>query len=382
MTNKEEVIKSLKDEATGIVAKVENEKRSRLTKEERRRFNEIELRVAEIKNNKMEENPKVDAKSDKRFDNLIMGEDRANKNIFAQMARAAVSGQSENRTLQASGSTIVAKENFGITDALAAESVLGAAGVPFLYPEAGVNPLFPVQTGQASASWIGEGSQIVESTPTFVGREAGINTVACEVRVSRQLLASSPDVDAAVQRIVARQVAKGIEQAAFADSNVSNAFTSLTNISGVDDIYSGATNGTTLSNWGAYADLKKAMRAADVNNPLAFFMHSDLEADFGQLVDSNGQPMIPPSYIFEEVNDRTFVSSLFETDLTKGSGTGLSNIIAMDPSLLRVVMKDNMSMRLNERRSDYLEVVFMAWAMVDVIALHPEAIKYAGAVKF
>jgi len=378
-------LQTIKDEGLKIIKKVESENRG-LKENERLLLDQLLSRGASLNNQKNEmKNPIKSTPSVEKTSGLIsVGEERSQKNIFGQMAKALVSGQSESRAIElgGNGATVANNDVKPIIEELGAQLVLSKAGVPLIDGTGYNNHIWPVQTGNPTAAFVGEGSQVSASDATFTGRTAGTHAIACEVRVSRQLLASTQDVDKAISASVSRQVARGIEKAAFSNTNVSNAFDALTNLTGVTDIYAGAANGTTLSNFNAYIDLKKALRGADVNDGLAYFMHSDLEAGFGALQDQNDQPMGPSPYVFNEVYENTFVSSLFETDLTKGTGTGLSNIIALDPSALRMVMKENMVMRLDERRSDYLEVVFLAVAMVDLIAVHPAAIKYAGGVKF
>ena len=378
-------IESIKNKGLAIIQKVENENRS-LKESERLALDQL-LRNADSLNNqktKMKNPINVKSSVEKTEGLFQVGEERNQKNIFGQMAKALVSGHSESRAIElgGNGATVANNDVKPIIKELGAQLVLSKAGVPLIDGTGYNNHIWPVQTGNPTASFVAEGSQVSASDATFTGRTAGTHAIACEVRVSRQLLASTQDVDKAISASISRQVARGIESAAFSNTNVTNAFDALVNVAGVTDIYAGATNGTTLTNFDAYTDLKKALRAGDINDNVSYFMHSDLEAGFGSLKDLNNQPMGPSPYVFNEVYENTYVSSLFDTDLTKGSGTGLSNIIALDPSALRMVMKENLVMRLDERRSDFLEVVFLAVAMVDLIAVHPAAIKYAGGVKF
>jgi HK97 family phage major capsid protein len=374
-------LKKIKAEGLAICKKAEAEKRS-LTPNEKSRLNKIiEEGEQIIKKRDMKTPHKQSQSNAEKMASIHLGEDRSEKFVFGKMARSLVSGKAEHRSVQLAGNVVANNNVKPIIEELGAELILAKAGVPIVDGTGYDNHIWPVQTGNPTAHWVAEGSQVTASDATFTGRTAGTYAVASEVRVSRQLMASTQDVDKAISSSVARQVARGIEQAAFADTSIANSFESLVNISGSEDVYSAATDGTTLDNFEAYVDLKKALKGENVSN-MAFFMHPDLEAGFGGLLDTSLQPMGPSPYIFNEVYEKTYTSTLFETDLTKGAGTGLSNIIALDPQALRVVMKENLTMRLDERRSDYLEVVFLAVAMVDIIAVHPAAIKYAGAVKF
>ena len=72
----------------------------------------------------------VDSAKEQRKESLIkMGEDRSQKNVLAQMVRAAVSGSTENRALSLSGNNVTADRVTPIIEELRPELVLAQAGV-------------------------------------------------------------------------------------------------------------------------------------------------------------------------------------------------------------------------------------------------------------
>ena len=130
---------------------------------------------------------------------------------------------------------------------------------------------------------------MADSEPTFTAVEAGKKAVGCLVKVSRQLLSAGNDIDNYIQQAIVRQVAHAIEEAAFADSDVTNAFGALVETSGATDIVSSATNGTTITNFDEIADLKAELRGNNVRGNIHYFMAPSIEAGYGKLKDNKSE---------------------------------------------------------------------------------------------
>jgi hypothetical protein len=111
-------------------------------------------------------------------------------------------------------------------------------------------------------------------------------------------------------------------------------------------------------------------------------MAPSIEAGYGKLKDNDNQNLVPSPYIFDDFVSRNHVTSAIPTDITKGTGTNLSNIIALDPRDVKMVMTESVQIQLVERYADALQVGFLAYAFVDLKVLRSDSIALAKGVKF
>ena len=325
---------------------------------------------------------KYEEREERKGSLIQMGEDRSQKNVLAQMVRAAVSGRTENRALSLSGNNVTNDRVQPIIDELRPELVLANAGVDVIDGSGVDKVILPYQSANPTASWLAENATLADSEPTFTAVEAGKKAVGCLVKVSRQLLSAGNDIDNYIQQAIVRQVAHAIEEAAFADSDVTNAFGALVETSGATDIVSSATNGTTITNFDEIADLKAELRGNNVRGNIHYFMAPSIEAGYGKLKDNDNQNLVPAPYIFNDFVERSHVTSAIPTNITKGTGTNLSNILALDPRDVKMVMTESVQIQLVERYADALQVGFLAYAFVDLKVLRSDSIALARGVKF
>lgn len=320
-------------------------------------------------------------KREKRKEMLIqMGEDRSRKNPLAQMARALVSGRNENRNFELSGNTVTADNVQPIAESLKPSMVLAQSGVQIDDFSGYGELIYPVETTAPTASYVAEGGTISASDPTVTPYTAQTHTASALVKVSRQLLASGNNVDEYIEKSIANQVGLQMENAFFANSNVSNAPTALSQVSGVTDIISEA-NGKTLDSYDDLVDLKKTLRSNNANGDVNLYMSPNIMSGFAKLKGTDNQPLVPAPFIFDEYQN-SFVSSQIPDDLTKGTGTGLSTIFAFQPDAVRIAIKQNVVLRLEERYADELAVGMVAYVFHDVVVVRPSAVAMARGVKF
>ena len=311
---------------------------------------------------------------------IQMGHDRAQLNPLSQMARALVSGRNENRNFNLSGNTVTADNVQPIAESLKPSMVLAQSGVQIDDFSGYGDLVYPIETTAPTASYVAEGSGPSASDPTVTPYTAETHTATALVKVSRQLLASGNNVDEYIERSIANQVGLQMESAFFANANVTNAPTALSQVSGVTDIISDA-NGRTLTNYDELIDLKKNLRNANANGKVNFYMSPNIMGGYAKLKDANDQPLVPSTFVFDEFNEG-YITSQIPNDLTKGSGTGLSSIYAFTPDAVRIAIKQNVVLRLDERYADELSVGFVSYIFHDVIVTRPSAVAMARGVKF
>ena len=128
-------IESIKNKGLAIIQKVENENRS-LKESERLALDQL-LRNADSLNNqktKMKNPINVKSSVEKTEGLFQVGEERNQKNIFGQMAKALVNGHSESRAIElgGNGATVANNDVKPIIEELGAQLVLSKAGVPLI----------------------------------------------------------------------------------------------------------------------------------------------------------------------------------------------------------------------------------------------------------
>ena len=320
------------------------------------------------------------AREERKSELIQMGEDRSRKNPLSQMARALVSGRNENRNFNLSGNTVTADNVQPIAESLKPSMVLAQSGVEVDDFSGYGDLVYPIETSAPTASFVAEGSGPSASDPTITPYTAQTHTATALVKVSRQLLASGNNVDTYLERSIANQVGLQMESAFFANANVTNAPTALSQVSGVTDIISDA-NGRTLTNYDELVDLKKSLRNANANGKVNFYMSPNIMGGYAKLKDANDQPLVPSTFVFDEFNEG-YITSQIPNDLTKGTGTDLSTIFAFTPDAVRIAIKQNVVLRLDERYADELAVGMLAYVFHDIIVTRPSAVAMARGVKF
>ena len=335
--------------------------------------------LAEIENLSAEK--RAFAEREERKSELIqMGEDRSLKNPLSQMARALVSGRNENRNFNLSGNTVTADNVQPIAESLKPSMVLAQSGVQIDDFSGYGDLVYPIETTAPVASYVAEGSGPSASDPTVTPYTAETHTATALVKVSRQLLASGNNVDEFIERSIANQVGLQMEKAFFANANVSNAPTALSQVSGVTDIIDDA-NGRALVDYDELIDLKKSLRNANANGKVNLYMSPDIMAGYAKLKGTDEQPLVPAPFVFDEFNE-AFITSQIPNDLTKGTGTNLSTVFAFSPDAVRIAVKQNVVLRLDERYADELSVGFVSYIFHDIIVTRPSAVAMARGVYF
>ena len=337
---------------------------------------EVRNELQNIANEKRE----FEAREERKTSLIQMGEDRSRKNLLSQMARALVSGRNENRNFNLSGNTVTADNVQPIAESLKPSMVLAQSGVQVDDFNGYGDLVYPIETPAPTASYVADGSGPSASDPTITPYTAETHTATALVKVSRQLLASGNNVDEYIERSIANQVGLQMESAFFANANVTNAPTALSQVVGVTDIISDA-NGRTLTNYDELVDLKKSLRNANANGKVNLYMSPNIMGGYAKFKDANDQPLVPSTLVFAEFN-KGYITSQIPNNLTKGSGTNLSTIFAFTPDAVRIAIKQNVVLRLDERYADELSIGFISYIFHDIIVTRPSAVAMARGVKF
>lgn len=228
-------------------------------------------------------------------------------------------------------------------------------------------------------AWRSESGAVATSDPAFNSISITPRSLAFQFKVSRELLQDSPDIDQALQTVVAQAFAKEIDRAGLRGSGTAPEIKGLLNISGVNAISSG-TNGATPTNYSGLISAWKSIATANAPLPTAAIMHPRDMATFAGLVDTTNQPLQRP----ELLKDIRFLqTSQIPTNLAVGtSGTVCSEIYVGEFGQFVFFMREGVSIQLaTELYAGTGEVGFFCHTRLDVAAIYPQAFGIITGVK-
>jgi len=192
----------------------------------------------------------------------------------------------------------------------------------------------PRQTGASNTFWVGENGTLTESEGTFDKVSLALKSIGTYSMISRNmLLQSTPDIEMLVRADLIAQLALGIDKAALSGSGSSNQPTGITNTSGIGSVV-GGTNGAAIT-IDHLIDLETAITSANApEDSLAYLANARTIGALKKLKSTTG------SYLWNgamagatqgtpgEINGYPVArSNQARGDLTKGTGTNLSEII-------------------------------------------------------
>ena len=214
--------------------------------------------------------------------------------------------------------------------------------------------------------WRGINETIKESDPTFSGVELNAHSLAVMVRVPRELLEDSINLDSALGLCLAGAMAQEFDRAVFFGAGGSNTPLGISNTNGVlEHPLDGALN--------SYAPVLTALQMLEESNSLnhtAAVMAPRSKYAFGGLVDTTGQPIRKP----EIISALPFLSTN-QFPINEGVGTNESRIMAGDFSKVLMGIRSNLRVEiLRERYADQMQYAFVAHLRGDVAVAQPKAI--------
>lgn len=266
-----------------------------------------------------------------------------------------------------------------ILDAMAASSALLQSG-------AGVVPL-PVGAKSVTAAaldtlpaaaWRKELGAIVESQPTLRGVTATPKSLACIVRVSRELLADAPDVDRALRHALAQSFALELDRVGLVGSGTDPEPRGIANTTGVHTVSQGA-NGTALADYSPIVAGVKAILEANGPMPTAAIMAPRTLVDFGSLADTLGQPLNAPRLISGVAQHQTTQVAI---DDTAGTNSDASRIFVGDFTSCYYLMREALSVQLlREAYAKTGELGFLCHVRGDFVIPYPQALAVVEGVR-
>jgi HK97 family phage major capsid protein len=216
-------------------------------------------------------------------------------------------------------------------------SLMGASVISGLIGDVEI----PVVTGEPTAQWVGENQAPTASDAAFAKRNATPRTVAGLTEVSRRLtLQGSTSIEALLRKMHGDQLALAMDRAAINGPGASNQPQGILQNSGVNTLALG-TNGLAPTS-DHMADLIGLADIANVTAPRQFLTTAQVRKVAMKNKDGQNRPLGVPAFF---QNEAATFSNQVPSNLTKGSGTGLSAVIY----------------------GDFSECYLLFWSAVDVL---------------
>lgn len=238
-------------------------------------------------------------------------------------------GQTVTQDSGAFGANLVSEDLGAVIEKLRPKTVLESVGARMITGLRG-DVAFPTNDGGITAAWEGEIEDGDYSKNAYGKKTGSPNRMHCSVLVSLQnIMQSTPDLEALTISDIATVSGLKLDEAGLNGPGTGNIPEGILNTTGITTL-AGATNGSAPT-WDDIVALETAINAADADaESMAYIINSVTKGKLKTTKHSAGDL----GYLMSGANTingyRVGVSNLVPSDLTKGSGTGLSAAIFGD----------------------------------------------------
>jgi HK97 family phage major capsid protein len=191
------------------------------------------------------------------------------------------------------------------------------------------------------------------------------------VRVSRELLADSINVEAALEDALARSLALEVDRVCLFGTGVDPQPKGITLASGIQSLSVGGANGGQLANYAPILQGLQKLSEANADAATAIIMAPRTKFGLAGLLDTTNQPLNVPAIVTKVPQlDTTAVP----VNMAKGTATNATKIILGDFSQMMFGVRQELELEIDRSRYiDTLEVAFIAHLRFDVQFAHNEA---------
>jgi HK97 family phage major capsid protein/HK97 family phage prohead protease len=215
-----------------------------------------------------------------------------------------------------------------------------------------------------TTAWRNENAEVVASDPTFEGVVFTPRSLAALVRVSRELLEDSLNIESMLERSFAAAFALEVDRVALRGSGTAPEPRGITNTTGVNSVAGGGA----LTNYDKVLDAVGAILADNGPVPSAVVMPPGVYVGTAKMKESTtNAPLARPPI----VSDMTFYPTSSLTDVVVLGG--FDQLLLGVRSSLRVEV-------LRERYAEFVQYGFLGHLRMDVALEHPEAFAQITAV--
>lgn len=284
-------------------------------------------------------------------------------------------------TNTAGGFTVPNELMPGILGAMTPNSSLLQAGMGVVHLESGPGAktfTTAVVDTVPVAGWRLENGVVVESEPTFRGVVAAPKSLAFLFKVSRELLADSANVSAALELAIGQAFAKALDAAGLRGTGVNPVPLGLLNTPGIQSVANGA-NGTALAGYSTIFSAAQAILQADGPMPTAAIMSPRSLVKLGGLVDTTGQPLLVPQML---QGIKQLSTSQIPNNLTVGTSADCSEIYLGDFHNMLMFLRESVSIqRVDQLYAAQGQIGFVCHVRADFAAMYPAAFAVVTGVR-
>jgi len=221
-----------------------------------------------------------------------------------------------------------------------------------------------------TAGWRAEAAALAESDPTFDAVTFTARSLAVLVKVSRELLDDSANIDQALSMAFAGSLAAELDRVALVGSGTAPEPCGIFNQTNVNSVSMG-TNGAQLTSYGKLLDTLYENALDNAAAPTAMVMHPRTWRTIQGFADTTGQPLQPPPAL---VGLPSLVTTSIPINQTQGTGTLCSTIIAGDFTQLLIGIRQELRIEvLRELYAANHQYAFVAHLRADIAVAHPES---------
>ncbi len=219
-------------------------------------------------------------------------------------------------------------------------------------------------------AWRLEDAAIANSEPTFGSVAFQARSLAVLVKVSRELLEDSVNIDQALLHSLAQSLALEIDRVALLGSGTAPEPLGLSNTVGVLEVDMGA-NGAALANYSPFLTAMQNIADANSSEPTAAIMAPRTKFGLAGLTATDGQPLRQPDVL---ANLPKLDTTQIPVDETHGTATDASRVIMGDFSQLMIGIRSGLRIELlREKFADNHQYAFVAHMRADVAVAQPTA---------
>lgn len=218
--------------------------------------------------------------------------------------------------------------------------------------------------------WRLENAQIAESDPSFGAVVMRPKSLAVLVKISRELLEDSLNLNDALMQAFAGSLAVSLDKAALFGSGTGAEPLGL--YSQLATSVSMGVNGAALTtHYDPLLDVLFELEAASAPSPTAMIMHPRTRRTINKFSDTTGQPMRPPVAL---ENIPMLTSTIVPINQVQGTANNASCVIMGDFSKLLIGVRTLLRIEvLRERFADNHQYAFVAHLRADVGVAQPAA---------
>lgn len=283
-------------------------------------------------------------------------------------------------TDSAGGYAIPNRVQATIFSAMVPESSLMQAGTGFVFMDEGAKSVTTAITESIPvAAWRNELGNVAAADATFRGVVSVPRSLACVVRVSRELLADGHGMEEALRLAIAQGFAKEVDRVGLRGSGTAPEPRGLLNTTGVNAVVLGTGNGAEILDYSPILSGMLAIREESAPAPTAAIMAPRSNFKFGGLEDTTGQPIRKPEMLSAI---KLIDTPQVPTNLTVGTSTDCSEIYIGDFRRMYFLVREALSIQLlTEHYSSTGEVGLLCHARMDVVIPYPKAFAVVTGVR-